>query len=193
MKGSSGKSGKKVVPALAVVALAAVGCTAAPAEPAPAATVTVTTVTTVTATPTAMDSQSSQEPTPSPASLLKPGDTVKFSSVSLTVTGKVVESDFDQDAIKAWEVKACNLGDEATGVGSSRWIAVTADGGRLNASVISGDSKLEPAYPPGYEDDPRSALAPGECLTGLMPFVDKGIVELRYENAYGDQAAWSVG
>ena len=66
------------------------------------------------------------------------------------------------------------------------------DDARLNPHVIYGDAALEPAYPSSSEDDRRGDLAPGECVKGFIPFDDRGVIELRYENADGEKASWGV-
>ena len=171
----------------AVLALAALsGCSGRP-EPAATVTVpgpTVTATVTVTATPS--------KPATLPNQMLRVGDTFESATVALTVTGETATSEFDSQKLKAWEVKACNTSAEEVGVGSARWMAVTDDDARLNPHVIYGDAALEPAYPSSSEDDRRGDLAPGECVKGFIPFDDRGVIELRYENADGEKASWGV-
>ena len=42
------------------------------------------------------------------------------------------------------------------------------------------------------EAERRGDLAPGECVKGFTPFDDRGVIELRYENADGEKASWGV-
>lgn len=186
---------------LAVVATAVLSLAACGAAEAPQATVTTTATVTVTSTataesmpsPTSSTSPSLSASPEAPAGMLAMGEVLTLDTLTLTVTGQTAESDFAGDLVRAWEVKACNTAKEEVNFSSAAWFAVTKDGGRISAGSISGDSALEPAYPAG-NDEAKGRTAPGECLTGLIPFLPgDDIVELRYENYLGDRGTWSVG
>jgi hypothetical protein len=145
----------------------------------------------------AEEEETTSEPVAKEIPLNKIGESAETTYIKSTLIGFQANwEDPEGDMNQILNVKTCVKefeGAEPLRISQSPWMIIDSDFGRYTVGGYYEMKETKPIYPPGYDGDPL--IAPGECVTGKLPFKTGNkvtAVELRYFATEGEEMRWSL-